>query len=109
MKPVPREALDVFLRDFALTLTLRCGQEFDNKGRGAMLVGFNLRAEPFVSATYVTWADAKRQRFSAEFIQAVETYDPRHEAILFLNCGDRARLLRLSLESGSDPDGFCKN
>ena len=102
-----KETLDVFFREMALPIVMRAGAEYQQHGRGMLRVG-PFRTGNSVQtdgslfpATYVTLACAKALGYSPEFIEAIEGYDPKREAVLFLDCGDTSKLLKLELECGA--------
>jgi hypothetical protein len=78
-----------------LRLVTIAGAGFRVSGRGLVLAGFN-KTNP-AHAGYATLDVVRGSGFSEEVIQAVEGYDPEHEAVLFVNCGGSAKLMKLQL------------
>lgn len=87
-----------WLASNALRLVAIAGAGYKLSGRGMIMAGF--KEDDRDHASYVDLKTARACGYSEDFIRAIEAYDPAMEAIIFLNCGDRGRLLRFSLESG---------
>lgn len=98
-----KEALDSFFGEFGTPLMSLAAKEYAKHGRGILLVGFNRElAGPM--AGYVPLKTAKKAGYSEEMIRAIRNYNPVSEVVLYVNCGDHARLLRMQLEKGPAVD-----